>query len=166
MSRSVWKAVIIILCGLCSIFWSFSRKKVTMVSLQDHVQKPDTDFEPNLVNTVCFLVQWVVQLTTFGVNYLGHPFNQSLLENKGLSVALRYGTIGFIVAATNILPGTDWALSLVSSATMVTVQRFLGADERWCWPRTSKTKLMKSLWKCFLDQVCPANKGLCRLLYQ
>lgn len=82
--------------------------------LQDHIQKPDTDFEPNLVNTVCFLVQWVVQLTTFGVNYLGHPFNQSLLENKGLSVALRYGTIGFIVAATNILPGTDWALSLVS----------------------------------------------------
>lgn len=81
--------------------------------MQDHVQKPDTDFEPNLVNTVCFLVQWVVQLTTFGVNYLGHPFNQSLLENKGLALALRWGTIGFITAATNIVPGTDWALSLV-----------------------------------------------------
>lgn len=82
--------------------------------LQDHVQKPDTDFAPNLVNTVCFLVQWVVQLTTFGVNYLGHPFNQSLAENKGLVIALRWGTLGFVVATTNIVPGTDWALSLVA----------------------------------------------------
>ena len=85
-----------------------------LLSWQDHVQKPDTDFEPNLVNTVCFLVQWVVQLTTFGVNYLGHPFNQSLQENKGLALALKWGTLGFIVAATNVVPGTDWALSLVS----------------------------------------------------
>ena len=84
-----------------------------MSILQDHVQKPDTDFEPNLVNTVCFLVQWVVQLTTFGVNYLGHPFNQSLSENKGLALALRWGSLGFVAAATNIVPGTDWALSLV-----------------------------------------------------
>lgn len=60
-------------------------------------------------------MQWVVQLTTFAVNYLGHPFNQSLTENKGLALALRWGTIGFIVATTNIVPGTDWALSLVSS---------------------------------------------------
>ena len=83
--------------------------------LQDHVQKPDTDFEPNLVNTVCFLVQWVVQLTTFGVNYMGHPFNQSLMENKGLALALRWGGFGFIVATLNLFPYTDWALSLVRS---------------------------------------------------
>lgn len=81
--------------------------------MQDHKQKPDTEFSPNLVNTVCFLVQWVVQLTTFAVNYLGHPFNQSLLENTKLALALRWGTLGFIAATVNIVPGTDWALSLV-----------------------------------------------------
>ena len=52
---------------------------------------PDTPFEPNLVNSVCFLVNWIVQLTTFGVNYIGHPFNTSLQDNKGLAVCLRCG---------------------------------------------------------------------------
>ena len=32
-------------------------------------QEPNSDFEPNLVNTVCFLVQFIIQLITFGVNY-------------------------------------------------------------------------------------------------
>ena len=77
------------------------------------MQKPDTDFEPNLVNTVCFLVQWVVQLTTFAVNYMGHPFNTSLEENGGMAIALRWGAIGFVLACLNIIPYTDWALSLV-----------------------------------------------------
>lgn len=81
--------------------------------MQDFVQKPDTEFEPNLVNTVCFLVQWVVQLTTFAVNYIGHPFNTSLDENRGMALALRSGAVGFVLACLNIIPGTDWALSLV-----------------------------------------------------
>lgn len=81
------------------------------------MQKPDADFEPNLVNTVCFLVQWVVQLTTFSVNYIGHPFNQSLVENKGLALALRWGMLGYFVAVINLVPYTDWALSLVRLRT-------------------------------------------------
>ncbi len=58
-------------------------------ALQEDKQLPDTPFEPNLVNSVCFLVNWIVQLTTFGVNYIGHPFNTSLQDNKGLATCLR-----------------------------------------------------------------------------
>lgn len=36
---------------------------------QHELQKPDTDFQPNLVNTVCFIVNFIIQLTTFSVNY-------------------------------------------------------------------------------------------------
>lgn len=36
---------------------------------QEHAQAPDTEFKPNLVNTVCFLVQFIVMLVTFAVNY-------------------------------------------------------------------------------------------------
>ncbi len=61
------------------------------LALQENKQLPDTPFEPNLVNSVCFLVNWIVQLTTFGVNYIGHPFNTSLQDNKGLAVCLRCG---------------------------------------------------------------------------
>ena len=52
--------------------------------LQGEALKPDSEFKPNLVNTVCFLVNWVIQITTFSVNYVGHPFNTALQDNKGL----------------------------------------------------------------------------------
>ena len=64
--------------------------ELRVLSLQEDKQLPDTPFEPNLVNSVCFLVNWIVQLTTFGVNYIGHPFNTSLQDNKGLAVCLRF----------------------------------------------------------------------------
>ena len=37
--------------------------------LKGEKQEPNSDFKPNLVNTVCFLVQFIIQLITFGVNY-------------------------------------------------------------------------------------------------
>ena len=37
--------------------------------LQDQKQEPNADFKPNLVNTICFLVQFIIQLMTFAVNY-------------------------------------------------------------------------------------------------
>ena len=37
--------------------------------MQGEKQEPNTDFKPNLVNTVCFLVQFIIQLMTFAVNY-------------------------------------------------------------------------------------------------
>lgn len=38
----------------------------------------NSEFKPNLVNSVCYLVEASVQLSTFGVNYVGHPFNISI----------------------------------------------------------------------------------------
>lgn len=56
---------------------------------QEERQAPDAEFKPNLVNTVCFLVNWIIQITTFAINYVGHPFNSALLDNKGLATCVR-----------------------------------------------------------------------------
>ena len=56
---------------------------------QDERLAPDSEFKPNLVNTVCFLVNWVIQITTFAVNYVGHPFNTALADNRGLYFCIR-----------------------------------------------------------------------------
>jgi cation-transporting ATPase 13A1 len=53
-------------------------------------QDSESDFAPNLVNSICYLVQQIVQLTTFAVNYVGHPFNTSLTQNGGMIRSLRY----------------------------------------------------------------------------
>ena len=81
--------------------------------LQGERQAPDTDFEPNLVNTVCFLVNFIVQLTTFGVNYQGHPFNASIAQNLPLGNTLRWGALLFVLLTTDIVPGLGQFFSLV-----------------------------------------------------
>lgn len=72
-------------------------------------QKPDDEFHPNLVNTTCFLVNIIQQVTTFAVNYVGRPFSIDITENgimmRGM-VAL--GALYFAMV-TGMLPWlSDW----------------------------------------------------------
>lgn len=75
--------------------------------------KPDADFKPNLVNTAVFLISMCMQLATFVVNYEGHPFMESLSENKPLRNCLALGTGFTFLAASQILPELNDTLSLV-----------------------------------------------------
>ncbi|KAK9819655.1 hypothetical protein WJX72_000825 [[Myrmecia] bisecta] len=74
---------------------------------------PDSEFKPNLVNTVCFLVSFIIQLSTFGVNYMGHPFNTALRDNKMLWKTLQYGSLFALVLSLNIVEGLGSWFSLV-----------------------------------------------------
>ncbi len=57
--------------------------------LQGEKQEPNTDFKPNLVNTVCFLVQFIIQLMTFAVNYQVCCPNHSPARAANLHSALQ-----------------------------------------------------------------------------
>jgi len=59
-------------------------------AIQEDRLEPDADFKPNLVNTVCFLVNWIIQITTFAVNYVGDPFMTPLKDNRGLAGCTRF----------------------------------------------------------------------------
>lgn len=64
--------------------------------------EPDSEFHPNLVNTVSYMVGLMLQVATFAVNYMGHPFNQSISENKPFLYAL-VSAVAFFVAITSDL---------------------------------------------------------------
>ncbi|KAL1822386.1 hypothetical protein ACET3Z_009164 [Daucus carota] len=64
--------------------------------------EPDSSFHPNLVNTVSYMVNMMIQVATFAVNYMGHPFNQSISENKPFFYAL-LAAVGFFTAITSDL---------------------------------------------------------------
>ncbi|ONK67943.1 uncharacterized protein A4U43_C05F5470 [Asparagus officinalis] len=62
--------------------------------------EPDSDFHPNLVNTVSYMVNMMIQVATFAVNYMGRPFNQGISENKPFQIAL-LAAVGFFVVITS-----------------------------------------------------------------
>ncbi|KAG6673578.1 hypothetical protein I3842_16G118800 [Carya illinoinensis] len=64
--------------------------------------EPDSNFHPNLVNTVSYMVSMMLQVATFAVNYMGHPFNQSIAENKPFLYAL-LGAVCFFTFITSDL---------------------------------------------------------------
>ncbi len=64
---------------------------------------PNDSFAPNIVNSCVFLVSSSMTLTTFAVNYQGHPFMQSLMENQALMRCLGIGFAVLLAGALGVL---------------------------------------------------------------
>ncbi|XP_059631979.1 probable manganese-transporting ATPase PDR2 [Cornus florida] len=77
--------------------------------MPDECIEPDSDFHPNLVNTVSYMVNMMIQVATFAVNYMGHPFNQSVSENKPFLYALMAAVGFFTIVTSDLLRDlNDW----------------------------------------------------------
>lgn len=79
-------------------------------SMQGEKQEPNATFKPNLVNTVCFLVQFIIQLMTFAVNYQVCYQSHSFLNALNLPGELDIVLPRLINAAPccRFLHGTPW----------------------------------------------------------
>ncbi|XP_057826971.1 probable manganese-transporting ATPase PDR2 [Cryptomeria japonica] len=71
--------------------------------------EPDSEFHPNLVNTVSYMANMMIQVATFAVNYMGHPFNQSIRENKPFLYALAMAVVFFTAITSDMFRSlNDW----------------------------------------------------------
>ncbi|KAL5765123.1 hypothetical protein ACOSQ2_017717 [Xanthoceras sorbifolium] len=84
------------------LFFLMSSVKEAEKYMPEECIEPDSDFHPNLVNTVSYMVSMMLQVATFAVNYMGHPFNQSISENKPFLYAL-LASVGFFTIITSDL---------------------------------------------------------------
>eukprot|EP00271_Cylindrocystis_brebissonii_P001230 TRINITY_DN11558_c0_g1_i1.p1 TRINITY_DN11558_c0_g1~~TRINITY_DN11558_c0_g1_i1.p1 ORF type:complete len:1051 (-),score=197.83 TRINITY_DN11558_c0_g1_i1:735-3746(-) len=75
--------------------------------------EPDSPFHENLVNTVSYLSNMMIQVATFAVNYIGHPFNQSIRENKPFYYALSGAAIFFTVLLSDLFRDLNSWMKLV-----------------------------------------------------
>jgi cation-transporting ATPase 13A1 len=109
--------------------------------------KPDSEstFAPSIVNSAIFLLGASQQLSTFFVNYQGHPFMQSIRENRGFFVCLLITAAITVTSALQIVPEFNTSFDLVIlppqfAQTLVAVMGldFLGA---WVWEILAKVLL-------------------------
>jgi manganese-transporting P-type ATPase len=108
-------------------------------AVQEERQGADAEFRPNLVNTVCFIVQNAMQLITFAVNYIGEPFQTPLLENSGIT-SLRLSSLALMFVASGIVPQATEYVQLVNMPADIRAELFGGCfvvalstwySERW-----------------------------------
>lgn len=85
-------------------------------------EKPK-EFEPNLLNTVVFLVSTVQNVAVFAVNYKGKPFMQGMAENPGLLYSLGACALMVFMAASESVPVLNTLLQLVSFPDIVFSRR-------------------------------------------
>uniref|UniRef100_A0A8W7PFG3 Uncharacterized protein n=1 Tax=Anopheles coluzzii TaxID=1518534 RepID=A0A8W7PFG3_ANOCL len=62
------------------------------------------EFEPNIVNSTVYIIGIAMQIATVAVNYKGHPFMESLRENRLLSYAIFSSSAIVFCLALGIVP--------------------------------------------------------------
>nr|CAG4634605.1 EOG090X00J5 [Alona affinis] len=73
----------------------------------------EKEFEPNLLNSTVYIISMALQVSTIAVNYRGHPFMESLRENRVLLYSL-VGTGSFILClALGVMPDINKEFSIV-----------------------------------------------------
>merc|ERR1719228_2914986 len=73
----------------------------------------EKEFEPTLLNSTVYIISMFLQVSTFAINYRGHPFMESLFDNRSLLYSLA-GAGGFVVMlALGWLPEFSTQMSIV-----------------------------------------------------
>ncbi|KAI9114351.1 hypothetical protein K1719_014579 [Acacia pycnantha] len=91
------------------LFFLISSVREAEKHMPEECIEVDSEFHPNLVNTVSYMVSMMLQVATFAVNYMGHPFNQSISENKPFRYALVAAVIFFTVITSDLFRAlNDW----------------------------------------------------------
>lgn len=60
------------------------------------------EFVPNIINSSVYIICMALQVSTFAVNHKGHPFMESLKENKYLLYAILTSSAVVVLLATGL----------------------------------------------------------------
>ncbi|XP_039268965.2 endoplasmic reticulum transmembrane helix translocase-like [Styela clava] len=90
----------------------------------------EADFEPNLLNSTVYIISLAMQINTFAINYRGHPFMESLFENKALLYSLVGSGTFLICLVTGAMPDVNaqFQITEIDPEFRMLILQVVGAD--------------------------------------
>jgi cation-transporting ATPase 13A1 len=84
-------------------------------SPEDRPPKVDLEkkFEPSLLNSVVYIVSLALQITTFAVNYRGHPFMESITQNKPFFYSMIFSGTAVVIITLGVMPDLNAQFEIV-----------------------------------------------------
>ena len=76
-------------------------------------EEKDAEFVPNIINSTVYLICMGLQVSTFAVNYKGHPFMESLRENRLLMYSILASSGVVLCLALNLVPDIQSAFQII-----------------------------------------------------
>ncbi|XP_054714931.1 endoplasmic reticulum transmembrane helix translocase-like [Uloborus diversus] len=73
----------------------------------------EAEFKPSLLNSTVYIISMSLQLATFAINYRGHPFMESLVENKPLMYSTLMSGTAILMLVTGLSPDFSDMFSIV-----------------------------------------------------
>ncbi|KAK1153795.1 manganese-transporting ATPase 13A1-like [Acipenser oxyrinchus oxyrinchus] len=101
------------LVHFCSLVYLYKGAQLRSSPREDQFVDLYKEFEPSLINSTVYIMSMAMQMATFAINYKGHPFMESLQENKPLLWSIALSGLAILGLLSGSSPEFNEQFSLV-----------------------------------------------------
>nr|XP_061805695.1 endoplasmic reticulum transmembrane helix translocase-like [Nerophis lumbriciformis] len=101
----------------CSLVFLYKEAQSRSPPREDQFVDLYKEFEPSLINSTVYIMSMAMQMATFAINYKGHPFMESLSENRPLLWSITLSGLAIVGLLSGSSPEFNEQFALVEIPT-------------------------------------------------
>ncbi|XP_004071414.1 manganese-transporting ATPase 13A1 isoform X1 [Oryzias latipes] len=114
----------------CSLVYLYKEAQSRSPPREEQFVDLYKEFEPSLINSTVYIMSMAMQMATFAINYKGHPFMESLSENRPLLWSIALSGLAIVALLTGSSPefNEQFALVDIPAEFKLTIAQVLVVD--------------------------------------